>query len=295
MRVSGRRTIRSILAALVLGACVHGAPASSGAALWVIEDADSRIYLFGTLHTLRPEDAWRSERIERALRESGELILEAAEADDEAAMARLAIDLGVDMQIDLATRLDADCRADLDSAIATYGQNPQGIARLRPWLAALSFAQLAFARSGYDVQLGVDFALKRDALAEQMTVSSLETAEGQMRRFAELSEEQQIAYLCDTLESAPTLAAKLDVVREAWLRGDTGEIARQLQEGMARSHPELYRSLFVERNQAMAEGIAARLRGSGTSFVAIGAAHLAGSDSVQAQLAARGIRVRPAR
>jgi uncharacterized protein YbaP (TraB family) len=36
------------------------------------------------------------------------------------------------------------------------------------------------------------------------------------------------------------------------------------------------------------------LEGSGVAFIAVGAAHLVGPDSVQAQLARRGVRAQPA-
>jgi uncharacterized protein len=285
----------AILASMVLVSCVHGAPATPGPALWIIEDADSRIYLFGTIHTLRQEDVWLTKQVERAFGASGELVLEVAQADDQAVITQLATQLGVDMNVDLSTRLEGECRADLDTALAAYGANQQGIERLRPWLAALSVAHMAFARSGYDVQFGVDFALNRFAQGSGMPISSIETAEDQMRRFAELEDAQQIAYLCSTLDGAPTLAAKLDTVREAWLRGDTATIGSELQSGFARSHPELYQSLFVERNQLMAAAIVERLRGAGTSFVAVGAGHLAGDDSIQVQLASLNVQTRRVR
>ena len=51
----------------------------------------------------------------------------------------------------------------------------------------------------------------------------------------------------------------------------------------------MYQSLLVNRNINWAGQIQTLLEGSGTVFIAVGAAHLAGDDSVQAQLARRGI------
>ena len=45
----------------------------------------------------------------------------------------------------------------------------------------------------------------------------------------------------------------------------------------------------MRRNQAWAAALQAKLAGSGVSFVAVGAGHLVGPDSVQAQLKKRGI------
>ena len=49
------------------------------------------------------------------------------------------------------------------------------------------------------------------------------------------------------------------------------------------------RVLLVQRNRAFAAGIEQLLNGDGVSFVAVGAAHLVGPDSVVADLAKDGI------
>jgi uncharacterized protein YbaP (TraB family) len=55
------------------------------------------------------------------------------------------------------------------------------------------------------------------------------------------------------------------------------------------SLPETYRMMFTERNARWADWIAARMRTPGTVFVAIGAGHLAGKDSVLVRLAEKGL------
>ena len=55
--------------------------------------------------------------------------------------------------------------------------------------------------------------------------------------------------------------------------------------------PDLYEVLLVNRNADWAGQIETLLEGSGTLFIAVGAAHLAGEDSVQSMLRARGINV----
>ena len=53
--------------------------------------------------------------------------------------------------------------------------------------------------------------------------------------------------------------------------------------------PVVARALMTDRNARWADWIKARLRVPGKLFVAVGAAHLAGPNSVQAMLKARGI------
>ena len=59
-----RRAFAPLSAAVAVGLLTLGAPAASaqttGPALWVVRDADSTLYLFGTVHVLRETDDWRS-------------------------------------------------------------------------------------------------------------------------------------------------------------------------------------------------------------------------------------------
>jgi uncharacterized protein YbaP (TraB family) len=48
--------------------------------------------------------------------------------------------------------------------------------------------------------------------------------------------------------------------------------------------------MFVQRNARWASWIANRLKTPGTVFVAVGAGHLSGPDSVQSQLASLGVK-----
>jgi uncharacterized protein YbaP (TraB family) len=82
----------------------------------------------------------------------------------------------------------------------------------------------------------------------------------------------------------------LDKLAKAWLDGDTDTIARLSVDDMKKEAPGVYQRLIVQRNIAWSEKIAGMLKGSGVQQIAVGAAHLVGPDSVQAQLAKRGIK-----
>jgi uncharacterized protein YbaP (TraB family) len=77
-------------------------------------------------------------------------------------------------------------------------------------------------------------------------------------------------------------------MQSAWKRGDQAVFVRMLGQLEAGS-PETYRMMFTERNARWADWIAARLQTPGTVFVAVGAGHLAGKDSVLVRLAEKGI------
>jgi hypothetical protein len=56
------------------------------------------------------------------------------------------------------------------------------------------------------------------------------------------------------------------------------------------SYPGLYDALLTNRNANWVRWIKARMDKPGTVFMAVGAAHLVGKDSVQTQLAKEGIK-----
>lgn len=260
-------------------------------ALWVVRDADTTIYLLGTVHALRPTVQWRNPQIDQALAASSELWLEIANADDQAAMQPLIMQLGVDRTRTLSSRLNEGDRALLAQASGALGMPPQALEPMRPWLAGLTLTVAPLIRAGYDPTRGVDRLIKDAAVQRGMAVHGFETAEQQFRFFADLPEAEEIAFLHQSLEDYAEGPAVIDRLADAWARGDVDTIDTIMVREMRERSPSLYRLLLVNRNVAWAGRIREMLAGHGnTVFIAVGAGHLAGSDSVQAQLARAGVR-----
>ena len=75
-----------------------------------------------------------------------------------------------------------------------------------------------------------------------------------------------------------------------WMKGDADGLAVLLNDEL--DDPVLYKRLLTDRNAHWAQWIDQRLKQPGTVFVAVGAGHLAGQQSVQEQLRKRGIKAR---
>ena len=289
----------SLLAPVQAFAQAAPAPAPAAAApatvarpaLWVVRDADTTIYLLGTVHALRPTVQWRNAQIDQALAASQELWLEIDDADDQAAMQPLIMQLGVDPAHPLSSRLNEGDRALLAQASAALGMPAQALEPMRPWLAGLTLTVAPLIRAGYDPTRGVDRLIKEAAVERGLTVHGFETAEQQFHFFADLPEAQQIEFLHQSLQDYAEGPAVLDRLAAAWAAGDVDTIERVMVREMRDQSPSLYQLLLVQRNQAFAVRIQQMLAGHGnTVFVAVGAAHLAGPDSVQAQLARAGVQ-----
>ncbi|MBL8554784.1 MAG: TraB/GumN family protein [Phenylobacterium sp.] len=274
-------------AALVLGLA---GPAVAEPALWVIRDADSTLYLMGTVHVLRPGTPWQEGKVQAALAQSKELMLEAAGLDDPATIQPLVRAYGLDPAHPLSAKLSAQDRPRLAAAAQALGMSPQMLEPMQPWLVALTFSVAPAVKAGFDPGSGVDTSLSGMARAAGWPVEGLETPERQIRYLAEMSPATQLEFLASTLDEVDDAAAQLDAMVAAWVAGDTDGLEKIFVTEMREGYPELYDALVVQRNQAWAKVIAEKLKGSGVTFIAVGAGHTVGPDSVQAELARLGIR-----
>jgi uncharacterized protein YbaP (TraB family) len=106
-----------------------------------------------------------------------------------------------------------------------------------------------------------------------------------------MSEADQLASLRLLLESWSDSTAELDQMVAAWASGNVQRLEELAVTEMQTETPALYEALLVRRNTDWADQIQTMLVGSGTVFIAVGAAHLAGDDSVQEILGDRGVTV----
>ena len=262
-----------------------------GPALWVVKDADSTLYLFGSVHVLRPTTGWASPRVQAAFDSASDIWFEISNPDDQAAIVPLIQQRGLSLDTPLSSRLTPEENTQLDEAAKAMGASAAQLQPMRPWLAALSLSVAPLVKAGYDPKSGVELVLKARAEAAGKPIHGFETIDKQIGILADLPDDVQLAFLRETLKDYDEATVKLDEMVEDWARGDVPAIERLMVQEMKTDSPALYKALLVDRNTDWANQIQTLLQGSGTAFIAVGAAHLAGPDSVQAQLKARGVDV----
>lgn len=286
------RFVRNTIAAAGFTLLGAAAPASAQPALWVIKDADSTIYLLGTVHLLRPETKWHSEKLDKALAEAKELWLELPTTNADAMqdeMMALVRRYGLSPALPLSTDLTPDEMKTLDEAARLAGVSGSQLNVYRPWFAAITISTAAMTRAGYESASGVDGKIEAIFRAREITPRGLETAEQQIKVFANLTREQELKYLRETMKGYENASVELDQMVTQWAAGDTEKLEKLLVDEMKSEGADLYQALLVNRNADWADEIAEILKGAGTSFIAVGAAHLIGPDSVLAMLKAKGI------
>jgi uncharacterized protein YbaP (TraB family) len=287
MLLNLRRVAAGLASVLALG---FAGTALAEPALWKIQDADSTIYLFGTIHVLKPSTVWRSPKIDKALKDSGDLTLEIVGADDPAVMQPLVLKYGLDPNNPLSGKIDAAAFQKASALAQDGGVPPALLNAMRPWLAAVQLSLIPVIKAGYDPKSGVEPILAGEIKAAGKPEGAFETPEQQIRFFADLPAKTEVEFLSSTLDEAVEGVGKIDKMVAAWAAGDTSELETEFVTEMKGQYPELYDLLITKRNQDWAGQLKTKLAGKGVSFVAVGSGHLVGPDSVQAHLVKLGIK-----
>jgi hypothetical protein len=255
----------------------------------VIRDADSTVYLFGTLHLLRPGAAWGSDKVDVAFDSASEVWFEVVNPDDQAVLMTAIQRDGMSPGNPLSSRLTADEKVRLDAAVQSIGMQPAQVDPMRPWFAAMIIGVTPLTAAGYDPAAGVELNLRSRALAAGKTLRGFETLDQQMTGLASMSEAGELTYLRHYLARYDNAAAEMDRAATGWMAGDLEAIAFYGRDNGRGISDEAHETFLAARNADWATQIETLLAGSGTAFIAVGAAHLVGEDSVQSLLAEKGI------
>jgi uncharacterized protein YbaP (TraB family) len=282
-------------AAIALAACGQDAagPEASPAAtpaLWRVADADTTVYLFGSIHMLPPGTSWRSGAVDRALAEAPVVYFEADVLGDPAGMMSLVERLGrLPQSQTLSAQLSPDQSLALGAVAGRLGLSRAALDTMQPWYASVVISDAAIRAAGYGSEAGVDTQLRQNATGAGKQLRFLETVEQQLSAMATLPADMQLAYLGFTLDEADNVKPLLARMVEAWRSGDVDTLTRALiAEDMARL-PALEEALLKRRNAGWASRIAELIANEpGAFFIAVGAAHLIGDGSVQTELVAHG-------
>ncbi|MFT4075009.1 MAG: TraB/GumN family protein [Asticcacaulis sp.] len=259
-------------------------------AMWVIKDADSTIYLLGSIHVMKPETPWLNPAIQSRFDSAQDVWFEIPDLDNKAAAMPVAQKYMFDPQGDVASGLSPEEVAQVNDLLKPLNLNTTMLKAMRKWAVGLIITMQQVNQLGYATDTGVDLTLVKQARDANKGVHGLETMEAQMQALVPETEEDELTNLRATLTDIETMPQDLDDLFAAWKAGDTEALGHLMIDKMQAEDPKNYQRLIVGRNAAWEPKIEAILAGKGTTFITVGAGHLVGPDSVIAMLKAHGIR-----
>lgn len=263
------------------------ATAPAGPALWSVSDEDTTIYLFGTVHALRPDVDWYKPYVAEALAASGEVVTEVDMEKMAAAGQSMVMAAMLPPGTTLRSLMTDENRTEYEAAMTSAGLPAETFDTFEPWFAAVNLQMIPIINAGYDIEVGVDQLILARA-GEAAERGALETIEFQLGMLDGLPQDSQLEMLDQAAEGADEVVTMIDDMVSEWMAGDEDGLAELMNAGFG-DDPAVRSALLTNRNINWANWIETRLETPGTVFIAVGAGHLAGDDSVQVQLDTLGI------
>jgi uncharacterized protein YbaP (TraB family) len=263
-------------------------------AMWRVKGTHGTVYLFGSVHVMKPNVVWESANVKDALTSSGVLYLEIANIDDVASAQPIVMQFGIDSAHPLSTKISKEDVTLLDAAAKAMGlPGEQAFEPMQPWLVSVSLSTLPMVKAGYNPASGIDMKLLAEAKGEQKPVKGFETMAEQMHMVADVPMDEQVRMLHKDLAELDKSTEQTNELVAAWEKGDVEKIGKIDNDELALKYPDEYKRIVVDRNTKWAATIDGLLKdpATGTVFVAVGAAHLAGPDSVLKMLEKNGWKV----
>jgi hypothetical protein len=263
-------------------------------AIWLLEDADTKIYLFGTVHIFERGFRWRSPRLDRIISEADELVTETG--DDQGSGEPDFSDMFLAQPVPILDRVSPDRRKPLALLMQRSGLPREMWDQMHSSTAAIMLIamQLDQARSQDQSGLaerisGAEIELYEAFRARQRPISGVESDAEQAAILRDMPPEAQRAFLDDAVDGASVPFAESGLAGDVdWATGNLTQIERDMT-SMPR---DLYDALLTRRNRNWTQWLQRRLERPGTVLFAVGVGHLVGPDSVQNMLSQRGLTVR---
>ena len=267
--------------------CALSSAASAKPAMWVVRDADSEIYLFGTVHVLGEGADWRTPLFDHVYERADAVWVETAV--NKAQAKSLMRYYGVDPQRRLSEKLSPRLMKRLAPLLARRRVPVASADSLRPWAAAMILSVQSTGAGGASLDNGPDMVIIRAATESAKPLRTFETMEDQFRMLAGLPEEAEVAYLASVVDDQ--IRPPPGSLEQSWAQGDLDGLARRIVGDMRRENPGLYEVLLKRRNEAWARTLTAEMRGNGVQLVNVGALHMVGQHGLPALMHARGFAV----
>jgi len=191
--------------------------------LWkVTGPGDSRLYLLGSFHLLKPQDYPLSPDVEQAFEASQRVVFELSPEDMQSPQL-------ASRMVQAAVRTDgSELKRDLDAAtwqklqvFATENKLPLAqMQGMKPWFVGLSISVGQMQKMGLDPALGLDRHFMERAQKTGRKTAGLEDIDTQIGMLDGMTLQEQRQMLAEALDQAGKADEQARQLHDAWRRGD---------------------------------------------------------------------------
>jgi uncharacterized protein len=273
----GRKTRGWLLAVSLLGSLT----AHAGSPVWAIHGDHNTVYLAGSVHLLKANDAHLPVAFDHAYSGSKALVMELDMSKVDPMQAASWI-LEHGMLKDGATLqsvIGEERYRRVTAEAERLGVPTEVVDEMQPWALGLQLLEMQYARLGFDPQQGVEQQLQQRAQTDGKPISGLETIDDQLGVLQGMPAADQARFLDMVVTEMHDVETETQAVVSAWRTGDAAKLAALLSDEY-QSFPALYRLLVTERNKRWVPQIEKLLHGNQDYFVVVGALHLVGNGGL---------------
>jgi uncharacterized protein len=273
----GRKARRWLLALSLLGSLT----AHAGSPVWAIHGDHNTVYLAGSVHLLKANEARLPAAFDRAYGGSKALVMELDMSKiDPMQAASWIMEHGMMTGGATLKGTIGEERYRRVSAEAERLGIPTEVAdMLQPWALGLQLLEMQYVQLGFDPQQGVEQQLQQRAQADGKPISGLETMDEQLGVLQSMSATDQARFLDMVVTEMHDVESETQSVVAAWRTGDSAKLSALLSDEY-KSFPALYRVLVTDRNKRWVPQIEKLLHGNQDYFVIVGALHLVGEGGL---------------
>lgn len=281
----------AVIAFLFALCSTHTALAASS--VWKVSSGKHYFYIAGTIHVLSSSDHPLPPEFGEAYGDADTLVFEtdiaALQSPQFALKMMQALSLPAGQRLEQV--LDQSTYQSLNDFLTSRDMNIATFSRMSPSGISLMLATMEFQRLGMSLQAGVDLTFHKRAKVDNKKCVALETPDEQLAFLAHLSqgkENEMVRYTLRDIEKLPLIVSDL---KAAWRDGDLKTMQSRSLTELQQEFPDVYRSLFLERNNAWMKKLEPMLKSPEKETVFVGALHLAGDKGLIAQFKKRGYTV----
>ena len=209
--------------------------------MWRYADDDTTVFLFGTVHILKPERKWQDDTLRAAFEKADTVILEADVKSPENAkvLQQLIAQHGVFTDGGTLSRaMNDQDRQIVKQALSAQNIPLEAVDAMKPWMVSIQLTLLQMLKSGYDPNSGVEQYFLNHPEIKDKKLAYLESVETQINALSKASLEDQIQGLLATISTLELGPQYLDTLVDEWADGDIQGIGAMI------SNPALYLSLI---------------------------------------------------
>ena len=261
--------------------------------LWEVESPSNKVFLLGSLHLLKSNAYPLAKEINQAYRVSPKVVFETDIGGmlDPAVQARmLSMGLYPEGQ-SLLQNISGDMRIALQKRMTDLGLPMETFVRFKPWFLAVTLTTLELQRLGFSPLNGIDVHYYGRALSDEKKIDFFEPIDYQLDLLGDMSDEDQNAFLGQTLKDLEIAAEMADDMMRYWQKGQVDKLYSLLFKSFE-DYPEIEDRLLLQRNKDWVKKIETMLGEPENVFIVVGAGHLVGPQSVVALLKQKGYKVK---